>query len=277
MKGPGKNKHPFSGLANSGVTAAMASDPAGRDGKCTSLAPDIFFSCNSIEDAAVLMRRRVQLGIGLEVFGTQLCNYLNYSDLISFAHAMNTCYFENSAGLLALHVAAMWWYYAFLRDALMARHVTGIAMSTPSVQSTYPGSDIPEVLGVVNCMVRVETGPWTREIELSQPRINSKAEHDEVDMLRTEVPLASLFQLGMLHADQVRGEVFNPVTLDQVLNGNLVVGSEEITMDMFAVRRAFVNPEKVMPFLADGGISESSDNSNGFVSSIQKNEWLEKT
>jgi len=84
------------------------------------------FRCKGIESSAVLLRRRVQFGMALEFFGTQSANLLFHDgfDVISTFSDFNNF-------LMILHIYVVWRYASTMRDALLARHVTRIAVLLP--------------------------------------------------------------------------------------------------------------------------------------------------
>jgi len=214
------------------------------------------------------MRRRVQLGITLEVLGTQVSNFVFHSSWEDYVHAMNTFHFENSALLLGVHCILVWKYHAFLRDALLARHVTRVATTT---------LDSTEVDGVGDAarVVFVETGPWTRRVELMRPRVLGTME--EVDVVGAQVPFGQLLQLGVLHVDSTRGEVVNATALEHLVRGDLVVGREEVTTDVPALLHVHVSPEKMMPFLADAGVSTSLEKRHeSMLGRLGASAWLSR-
>jgi len=232
------------------------------------------FHCTSVDAAAVRMRRRVQLGIFLEVSGTQLGNVM-FHNADTFWNDSATCYFENSAALLAAHVGLMWWYHAFLRDALLARHVTRIALCRPPAVGgdsepvvTPGGGTDSETLAVL-----VETGPWTRRLELSSPPRTSDGKN-AVTVPGQKVSLGQVLRLGVLHVDRSRGDVLDHAALSRLVDEDFLVTHEEITTDVARLEAAYVHADRMIPFLHEAGAQDSSGSS--FLERLGRNAWLNR-
>mmetsp|Transcript_113592 Transcript_113592/g.316053 ORF Transcript_113592/g.316053 Transcript_113592/m.316053 type:complete len:211 (-) Transcript_113592:60-692(-) len=138
---------------------------------------------------------------------------------------------SNSSFVILLHIGAMWWYQGFTRDHLLARHVTQISFEKP----------ISEVRAGEAVVALVETGPWTRRLELRPPAPGAAE----------TVPLGQLAQLGAVHIDEGRGEVLDRAALDLLMGSHLRLASEELRTDEEASRRAFVAGYEVAPLLQD--------------------------
>lgn len=194
------------------------------------------------------MRRRVQFGIALQVLGTQVVNFLHTNTWETFYHAQETFYFENSAALLALHVLIVWRYQAFLRDALLARHVTRISRLESPLSLTAEGH-AAQTLGE-QVSVQVDIGPWSRRLDLVPRSPHPKDGREDVDV-RTGTPFGRLLRLGVLHADLSEGQVHDVELCQRLRFGDLVVANEELFTNVVAVRQVFVGENSAAPFLAD--------------------------
>lgn len=207
------------------------------------------FLCEGIEGQARLMRRRVQLGMGLEFGAVQIVNFYNLAQ--TGADGFYTNFIENSNALVAFHIVVVWGYHAFLRDALLARHVTRVATAA-------------EGTGLA---VLVEMGPWRRSLRLA-PSDSSQMKAEELlertgpesdlavpgDQKSGEQPPLSFGQLlktGVLHVDTKCGEVLQARELEALLASDLVVVKEEVTTDVPLAVQAFVDPNRMVPFLED--------------------------
>lgn len=212
------------------------------------------FYCNGIGDLAVQMRRRVQLGMVVEFLGTQVSNLM-------MAHAgrldFSTYFVENSNAVVALHIYAVWKYAGFLRDALMARHVTRIALvQSPGVEallgvglgSATEASQVSDGTCPAHIVeLIVETGPWQRRVKLVPV-----LKEGEID----EVTFGQMLRAGLLHIDLRDGHVVNARALDCLRDGRWKVAAEEVTTDVLAAGRAFIDPEKMAGFMSDGADGE---------------------
>lgn len=231
------------------------------------------FQCTGVDVAAVRMRRRVQLGIFLEISGTQAGNFL-FHNSSTFLHDSSTFYFENSAALLALHVWLMWWYHGFMRDALLARHITRIAICRPPAVSDDSEPLIPggatdrETFAVI-----VETGPWTRHLELSSLRGASNVQN-AVSAPGRKVSLGQVLRLGVLHVDRKRGDVLDAAALASLVDEDFLVTREEITTDVARLEAAYIHADRMVPFLQEAGAHDSSGSS--FLERLGKNAWLNR-
>jgi len=194
------------------------------------------FRCPGVEEAAMRMRRRVQIGMTLEFVGTQLTNFLYAGSGMA---AFSTYVIENSNFLVGLHIFLVWRYYIFLRDAVLARHVTSIALATPLEEEAAPND---------SAVIAIVTGPWTRLVELASPNRQALVgrEHEQ-----GSVPLGLLLQTGVLHVDTAQGESVDAAVLGRLRQGNHVVVQEEVNTDVDALLRACISPDKMLPFLAE--------------------------
>merc|ERR1711924_296395 len=114
-------------------------------------------------------------------------------------------------------------------------------------------------------IVSIETGPWTRRVELMHPRppVANGLRNDQLDQLGSQVPLGDLLQLGLLHVDQRRGAVLEQDELNRLLHGGLVVGREQISTNVAHAEMAFVSKSRMLPFLADAGAGAGSVDESG--------------
>lgn len=233
------------------------------------------FRCIGVDTAALRMRRRVQLGIFLEICGTQVGNILFHNNWNQFLHDSANFYFENSAVLLAFHVWLMWWYHKFLRDALLARHVTRIAVCRPSAV----GGDSKHLVAARSATesetwaVVVETGPWTRRLELSFHR-NTSDSQNAVSAQGQQVSLGQVLRLGVLHVDWSRGHVLDTASLTRLVDEDFLVTSEEITTDVARLESAYIHVDRMVPFLEEAGARDSSGSS--FLERLGRNAWLNR-
>jgi len=235
------------------------------------------FRCPGIEGAALTMRRRVQAGAALQIVGTQFSNYIGYHDWNHFIVAMETFHFENSAVLLAVSVFAIWQYHAFLRDALMARHVTRIAIAAPATPALASAIEEIDEIELPVCEVLIEAGPWTRRVELLRPRAASTTDK-QIDMTGSQIPLGRLFQLGLLHIDYSRGHVIDEAAFESLMHDGLVLGKEVVYTDVAYANYAFVTQDSMLPFLSEAGVSGTSGDGKGStVEELQKYEWINRT
>eukprot|EP00931_Biecheleriopsis_adriatica_P092959 TRINITY_DN66717_c0_g1_i1.p1 TRINITY_DN66717_c0_g1~~TRINITY_DN66717_c0_g1_i1.p1 ORF type:complete len:291 (-),score=35.05 TRINITY_DN66717_c0_g1_i1:47-919(-) len=196
----------------------------------TSTQRDVF-RCPGIEDAALQMRRRVQVAIFVEFFGSQFAKsfgrHFDFTNFLSVSeHAM-----ANSTLVTVLHVGAMWWYQSYTRDHLMARHVTRIWLESPGPRPLENG---------VPLVVHVETGPWSRRLELRSRGVHIKT-----------VPLGRLAQVGAIHIDRERGEILDNEALELVLSNTLHPVSEELHTDEDLKHDVGIGSYDVMPLLIE--------------------------
>jgi len=222
------------------------------------------FRCADIEGKAVTMRRRVQIGMGLEFMGTQLANILHASGSM---HGFDTFFIENSNAFVALHIFVVWYYHGFLRDIFLARHVTRISLATTAPPSSVAleaatvqdsphagaaAAVVPALKEVVMepDVVFVETGPWLRRIELvpasTIPGLMKSALGAE-----DRLPFGLLLQMGVLHVDRSKAHMVDTVALEQLLASTGTVAQEEITTDVPRALRAYVADDKLSSFLAE--------------------------
>lgn len=184
------------------------------------------FRCKGLEDEALMLRRGVQVGMTLEFGGTQASNLL-FHDGLEVISAIS----DMSNLLVMLHIWLVVRYAAVMRDALLARHVTRIAVLAP--ESAESGQQAEPVL------LLVETGPWARRIKLR----SDPPTEDEV------APFGQLLQLGALHVDQQRGEVLSSEVLQRLQRRDLHVHKEEIFIDSAAAQRTFMAEAATPPSL----------------------------
>eukprot|EP00928_Gymnodinium_smaydae_P025448 TRINITY_DN20259_c0_g6_i1.p1 TRINITY_DN20259_c0_g6~~TRINITY_DN20259_c0_g6_i1.p1 ORF type:complete len:375 (-),score=79.35 TRINITY_DN20259_c0_g6_i1:262-1323(-) len=257
------------------VADAKATVPATSEDPAWDVPGDIF-RCAGIEGYAVQMRRRVQLGLATEVIGTQVSNFLHHNSWEQWQQDFNTFYYENSALLLGVHVFMVWKYHAFLRDALLARHITRIAIEHPSSTAENkalpgPSTEAGNAPGMFTLVI--ETGPWTRRVLLGAPATGTpkasagaatpgagvlERRADEEGSAQGQQRLGDILQMGLLHVDRSRGEVVDEAALQRLLEGRHTVIHEEVTTDFAAVRQAYVSPDAMVPFLAEVDVGEDS-------------------
>lgn len=176
------------------------------------------------------MRRCVQVGMGLEFFGTLLAKAFSHNiDFTNFLSVSEQA-MSNSHFVMVLHLGAMWWYQGYTRDHLMARHVTRIRLEKP----------LSEIGAEKPVTVWLETGPWTRRLEF-------RAGPGSGTMLN----LGQLLRLGALHVDERRGEVLDSAALDLLTSGQMHIVSEELITDEEAKQRAFIGEYEVTELLQD--------------------------
>lgn len=184
------------------------------------------------------MRRRVQLGMVVELVGSQAAKVLFHNvDLTNFLTLTEQA-MSNGNFVMALHLAAVWWYQGFTRDHLLARHVTRISFSKPL-------SKIPAGEPVV---AFVETGPWSRRLEF-RPGPAQPASGTDDDGAGQLVPFGQLVQLGAVHVDEARGQVLDQAALGLLMSGQMHIASEEIVADEHKKRLAFVGDYEVTSLL----------------------------
>lgn len=257
------------------ASVAAADDALTATGHAA-LPAHVVFRCESIEETAMTMRRRVQLGIGLEIVGTQISNFLFHSDWNNYAIAMESFHFENSAALLGLHVFIVWRYHNFLRDALLARHVTSISIEHPAVSMESADSDARPPSAVA----LVETGPWTRRVELTQQLSGKRG--DEVDA-HGQTPFGRIFELGVLHADRARGEVVDTAGFERLLSDGMMIGKEAVATDMPRLHYMGMNTDRMVPFLVDAGVqpaptpAEGETGETSVLERLQSSAWVQKS
>mmetsp|Transcript_53445 Transcript_53445/g.98852 ORF Transcript_53445/g.98852 Transcript_53445/m.98852 type:complete len:315 (+) Transcript_53445:52-996(+) len=230
-----------------GVTSTASGDPKMQDAR-------EIFRCHGIEWAALQMRRRVQLGLAVHVFGMQASNYVYHSAWNDLVVAWESHYFENSTALLVVFIMVMWNAQGFIRDAMLARHVTGIAVYSPPCG---------------NKVLWVSTGPWVRRLEL-EVGVPNKVHGESVAPPR----FGKFFRLGLLHTDRSLGEVVDHDELNELQNTHLVVGKEEISTDIARAKYAFVS-DGLLPFLNESGVSSLEGSE---MNHIEKQlEWLNRS
>jgi len=225
------------------------------------------FHCDGIEDFAIQMRRRVQLGMAVEFVGTQVANLLMLSGGgIEIEPSHTTFFIENSNAAVALHIFVVWRYAGFLRDALLARHVTRIALVRPSGNETPllnngEGVDAERTATGPSEGVEllVETGPWQRRVKLAplaQATTQSSAQEglasSDDEEQHVEATFGQMLRSGLLHVDRDSGQVLDTQALEGLLEGQWRVVGEEVTTDVPSATRAFVDPNKLAGFLSDG-------------------------
>lgn len=236
------------------------------------------------------MRRRVQLGMAVEFAGMQVKNL--YLACGSMGH-FSTMFIENSNAIVAVHIFAVWWYAAFLRDALLARHITRISLVNPSAvdaplaspgaAGSHSAGGFPahaEVSGRAVAQATepieliIETGPWERRVKLTM-RCSSLAESGDCKVQSAQAAgagdarsefaappeeqasLGELLSAGVLHVDQRSGEVLDESSFNFLMCSDLVVISEEVTTDVQAAMLAYVDTNRLATFLSDGADRES--------------------
>jgi len=202
---------------------ASSSDPPVR----TTGIRDIF-QCQGIEEVALQMRRRVQVGMAIEFFGTPLAKLYYYGGLEAVSA------FSTSSDLfMVLHIGVVWWYQSFTRDHLLARHVTRIALIEHKEQNGASAT-APASLRMI-----VDTGPWSRTLELRAGKNG------------TRVPFKHLVRLGGLHVDRVQGRVFDDVILKHITDDELYVAHEELHVNEAEKHRLSIGDYAVTPLLQD--------------------------
>ncbi|CAK0869826.1 unnamed protein product [Prorocentrum cordatum] len=169
---------------------------------------------------------------------------------------------DSANAMVALHVFVVWKYHhprVFLRDALMARHVTRIALERPPPRedptASLPGP-VPDFnapcspgppggpaagaaaapapllagAGAEPLAVLVETGPWARRLELRRPAPPGPAAGPEGGGAAPEgqrpTPFGQLLQVGVLHVDRLGGETLDPAALRELLGGDLQIAKD---------------------------------------------------
>jgi len=173
------------------------------------------------------MDRRVRAGMALELVGTQASNLLFHTgpDVVSsFSNVHNV--------LVLVHIFAVWKYAAFTLDHLLSRHVTRIALLPPAGPGGAPvagAAGARAAGGAEPLTVLVETGPWSRRLEL-RPAAPEAA----------GPCLGLVVEVGALHVDRARGEVLDAAGLASVLAKDLRVTAEELVLDEAAARRALL-------------------------------------
>jgi len=225
-------------------TALAEAQPATQD----------IFRCSGLDQVALQMRRRVQAGMALEFFGTQVSNLVFHDGMEVISTISDTSNF-----IMLLHLYVVWKYAAFTRDHLMARHVTRIALLEPRVPMTEGGGCCAQhsraVLSVAEPLsVLVETGPWTRRLEL-MPGPGGAT-----------VPLGQLVRLGGLHVDRAHGEVLDVAALEVLIEGGHYIASEELVTDVEAKERASIGNYEVPPLL--------QEDTSGAYQWMEQQRWL---
>eukprot|EP00435_Cladocopium_sp_Y103_P045361 s900_g13.t1 len=133
------------------AAAAKATAATGRESTPSTLRE--VFQCQGLEEAANDMRRRVQVAMALDLivapYAKVLGNHFNPEDFLSASEQL----MANSNFVLVLHAGAIWWYHCFLRDHLVARHITRI-----SAERSQPDETM---------VIHLQTGPWSRRLLLS--------------------------------------------------------------------------------------------------------------
>mmetsp|Transcript_42944 Transcript_42944/g.79819 ORF Transcript_42944/g.79819 Transcript_42944/m.79819 type:complete len:291 (+) Transcript_42944:87-959(+) len=192
------------------------------------------FSCAGIESEAFLMRRCTQLAIGVELLGSKCAMFLfNDFDFANF-HSIAEQGFVMNNFVMLLHCGAMWWYQGYTRDHILARHVTSITL-----QKSLENMKVGEPL-----IAYIETRPWTHRLEF-RPR-----SRDDI------VSLGRLKELGAIHVDQRCGEVYDPVSLDLLLDDVFEITSSTITLDEEAKRAALVGDFEATDLLQEDTAGE---------------------
>lgn len=255
-------------------SSESAEEPSASTADIPSGTPHEIFRCRGIEGPAVQLRRCVQVGMTLEFLGTQSANLFFHDNLevISTFSDFNTF-------LVSLHIYIVWRYASLMRDALLARHVTRVAVLLPQA---LPNSDcklesgssaissegasppsaalqaaMSEVVAGQPLTIIVETGPWMRHLHLEANSATQQGERSAEGSGDEESrpSLGDLVRLGCLHVDRSRGEVLDADALQRLLACGHRIASETLHKDVALMRQTYVSEHLVSPSL-DGVSSE---------------------
>lgn len=228
------------------------------------------FRCDGIEPNAVTMRRRVQFAMGSEFAAAQVANL--YFLRGTMEYTATTLFIENSNAFLAMHIYAVWKYAAFLRDALLARHVTNVSVVVPSpgmdallaargapALGSSPGDEplrFEVASSIEPIVVLVQTGPWLRRLRLVAGADGGASSANE------RVSFGQMLGSGLLHLDREMGEVVDERSLEALLHAPLFVEAEDVTTDVDAAKRAYIGDDRLAMFLSEGVDAEQTQGLN---------------
>lgn len=155
------------------------------------------------------MRRRVQVAMALDLivapYAKVLGNHFNPEDFLSASEQL----MANSNFVLVLHAGAIWWYHCFLRDHLVARHITRI-----SAERSQPDETM---------VIHLQTGPWSRRLLLS-PK-------GAPDVGQSAVSLRQMLATGAFQVDREMGTVLDDEAFQELCQRDLYPISEELSTD----------------------------------------------
>eukprot|EP00434_Breviolum_minutum_P021201 symbB.v1.2.018704.t2/scaffold1502.1/size115091/1 len=162
------------------------------------------FRCEGLQEAVNDMRRRVQAAMALDLIAAPYAKVLgNHFDPENFLSASEQL-MADSNFVLVLHAGAIWWYHCFLRDHLVARHVTSISWARPAGESTFAAI--------------IETGPWTRQVQLSSSQAQGA----------TTVSLRQMFATGALYMYRESGTILDETAVQDLCQSDIYPISEEL-------------------------------------------------
>lgn len=133
-----------------------------------------------------------------------LGNHFNPEDFLSASEQL----MANSNFVLVLHAGAIWWYHCFLRDHLVARHITRI-----SAERSERSPDETRV-------IHLETGPWSRRLLLSPEAPDAGG-----------VSLRQMLATGVFQVDRERGTVLDDEAFQELSQRDFYPISEELSTD----------------------------------------------
>eukprot|EP00913_Durusdinium_trenchii_P034965 g32707.t1 len=167
------------GLARHGRTAAVRA--AGDAARRTAPRGTDVFRCEGLTAEVTRLRRKTQATVALDLLGAPYAKVLGHHFDFENFMTVTEQLASNSTFVLLLHAGAVWYYQAFLRDHLMARHVTRITLERVEAEIT---------------VAYVETGPWLRRVELGRQAPSPSS-----------VSFRRLLTNGCLHVDRRLGTI----------------------------------------------------------------------
>eukprot|EP00929_Paragymnodinium_shiwhaense_P086414 TRINITY_DN46930_c0_g1_i1.p1 TRINITY_DN46930_c0_g1~~TRINITY_DN46930_c0_g1_i1.p1 ORF type:complete len:347 (-),score=73.29 TRINITY_DN46930_c0_g1_i1:204-1244(-) len=239
------------------AAASSAAPPSGGDDAMKGLGEGSdyrrIFQREGLEFNILRMRRCVQAGMALEIIGTQMSNILFHD-----AMEVYSPFSDMSNFMVMLHCIIVWKYGEFLRDAMLTRHVTGIAVKEAAASSQDAAGTEHHVM--------VESGPWRRLlllrpadypiVESSGPVSSSSSapvslpeepeSHEVYDEAPTvdemdRAPFATLVQTGALHVDRAQATSLDGEALESLMDKSLIVAEEDVRSDVDALKTLHMN------------------------------------
>lgn len=206
--------------AAAGARAAMgteSTEPTLRD----------VFRCKGLEEAANDMRRRVQVAMALDLiaapYAKVLGNHFNPEDFLSASEQL----MANSNFVLVLHAGAIWWYHCFLRDHLVARHITRISARSQPDETV---------------VIHLETGPWSRRLLLSPAKAPDAG---------SGVSLRQMLATGVFQVDREIATVLDDEAFQELCQRDLYPISEELSTDDAAKAAAHIGLHEPAPLVIE--------------------------
>ncbi|CAK8989575.1 Putative sulfate transporter YbaR [Durusdinium trenchii] len=171
------------------------------------------------------LRRKTQATVALDLLGAPYAKVLGHHFDFENFMTVTEQLASNSTFVLLLHAGAVWYYQAFLRDHLMARHVTRITLERVEAEIT---------------VAYVETGPWLRRVELGRQAPSPSS-----------VSFRRLLTNGCLHVDRRLGTISDEAAFRRLCEEDLFPVKEEMFTDGDAKSAAHLGAHEPSPLVAE--------------------------